>query len=328
MADVTQRVIQTNGIAMRIAEAGAGPAVILCHGFPESWYSWRHQLPALAAAGYHAVAPDMRGYGGTDAPEPIAAYDIFHLVGDLVGLLDAIEVEQAVVVGHDWGSMAAWSAALFRPDRFRAVVGMSVPFVPRTPLPPTQLMKAMAGDRFMYILYFQEPGKAEAELDPRPQELLRKMLYTISGSAPKERSWNADLPKTARFMDGMVEPEKLPAWLREQDLAYYTSEFSRTGFRGGLNWYRNLDRNWELMAPWAGAKIRVPALFIGGLRDPVVTGLVGGSASVSPLVEGLPANVVDLRRQVLLEGVGHWNQQEAPEATNRALIDFLSELDG
>ncbi len=326
MSDIRQRKIQTNGIEMRIAEAGDGPVVVRCHGFPESWYSWRHQLPALAEAGYHAVAPDMRGYGETDRPESIEAYSIMHLVGDIVGLLDALVADDAVIVGHDWGSVVAWDAALLRPDRFRAVCGMSVPFFPRTPVKPTEMFKLGAGDNFMYILYFQEPGVAEAELDPRAAEMMRKMLYSASGSVPRDASLGrAPKPKNAGFLDGMLEPEKLPDWLTEDDLLYYTREFERTGFRGGLNWYRNFDRNWELLAPWADAKVVVPAFFVGGLRDGVVTG--PGGKGEGPMVAALPHYCEDLRGKVLIEGAGHWNQQEAPEETNRALLGFLADVD-
>lgn len=324
MTEIHHRTIQANGIRLHVAEAGEGPLVLLCHGFPELWYSWRHQLPALAAAGYHAVAPDMRGYGQSEAPEAIDAYTIFHLVGDMTGVLDALGAETAVIVGHDWGSIVAWSAALLRPDRFRGVVGMSVPFLPRAPMPPTKLMKAMAGERFLYVLYFQEPGKAERELEADPRRTLRMMLYSASGSLPPEHRWNFDLPKTAGFLTGMVEPERLPAWLSEEDLAYYAGEFARTGFRGGLHWYRNFDRNWELMAPWQNAKVRVPALFVGGLRDLVVTGPEGKEES--PMVKMMPAFVPDLRAKVLIPGAGHWNQQEAPAETNAALLDFLGKL--
>jgi pimeloyl-ACP methyl ester carboxylesterase len=322
---IRHRQVQVGALSMHLAEAGAGPLVLLCHGFPECWYSWRHQLRALAAAGYHAVAPDLRGYGRTDAPALVEAYSILHLVGDLTGLLDVLGQKQAVVVGHDWGSLLAWNAALLRPDRFRAVVGMSVPFLPRLPIRPTEMMKAMAGDRFFYILYFQEPGKAEAELDPRAREMLRGMLYTASGSIdPSVLRRAAELPKTARFLDAMTQPEKLPDWLSEEDLAVYVTEFERTGFRGGLNWYRNFDRNWELLAPFAGLRITVPALFVGGLRDAVVTG--PELAGEGPAVQMLPSFCDDLRGKVLIEGAGHWNQQEAPEQTNAALLDFLAGL--
>ncbi len=328
MTDTTirHRQVQVGELSMHIAEAGAGPLVLLCHGFPECWYSWRHQLVALADAGYHAVAPDMRGYGRTSAPEPVEAYTLLHLVGDMTGLLGALGQQQAVIVGHDWGSMVAWHAALLRPDRFRAVVGMSVPFLPRLPVKPTAMMKAMAGDRFLYILYFQEPGKAEAELDPRAREMMRGMLYTASGSVdPSHIRRLVDLPKTARFLDAMVQPEKLPDWLREEDLEVYVAEFERTGFRGGLNWYRNFDRNWELLAPFADLRVRVPALFVGGLRDAVVTG--PEFAGEGPLVKALGSFCDDLRGKVLIEGAGHWNQQEAPEETNAALLDFLAGLE-
>jgi pimeloyl-ACP methyl ester carboxylesterase len=323
---IRHRQVHVGELSMHIAEAGAGPLVLLCHGFPECWYSWRHQLTALAEAGYHAVAPDMRGYGRTSAPEPVEAYTMMHLVGDMTGLLGALGQQQAVIVGHDWGSMVAWSAALLRPDRFRAVVGMSVPFMPRLPVKPTAMMKAMAGDRFLYILYFQEPGKAEAELDPRAREMMRGMLYTASGSVdPSHIRRLVELPKTARFLDAMIQPEKLPDWLREEDLEVYVAEFERTGFRGGLNWYRNFDRNWELLAPFADLRVRVPALFVGGLRDAVVTG--PEFAGEGPLVKMLGSFCDDLRGKVLIEGAGHWNQQEAPDETNAALLGFLAGLD-
>jgi len=322
---IQHRQIQVGSLSMHVAEAGQGPLVLLCHGFPECWYSWRHQLVALAEAGYRAVAPDMRGYGRTDAPAAVEAYSMLHLVGDMTGLLGALGESRAVIVGHDWGALVAWNAALLRPDRFRAVVGMSVPFLPRLPVKPTDMMRAAVGDRFFYVLYFQEPGKAEAELDPRAADMLRGMLFTASGSVDEQHFRSLDLPKSAKFMDGMVIPEKLPDWLSEEDLAVYVGEFERTGFRGGLNWYRNFDRNWELLAPFADLRIRVPALFVGGLRDAVVTG--PEYAEESPAVKLLGAFCDDLRGKVLIEGAGHWNQQEAPEATTAALLEFLAGLE-
>lgn len=309
---------------MHIAEAGEGPLVLLIHGFPECGYSWRHQLTALARAGYHAVAPDMRGYGRTDAPDPIESYAILHLIADVNGLIDVLGEKRATIVGHDWGALVAWQAAQLRPDRFHAVVGMSVPFFARLPIKPTTMMKAAAGEKFLYILYFQEPGKAEAELDPRAREMMRGMLYTISGSVDPSHYRNLDLPKTAKFLDDIVIPEKLPEWLTEKDLDVYVAEFERTGFRGGLNGYRNFDRNWELLAAFGDLRITVPALFIGGLRDPVVT--VPELSGEGPAVQMLGAFCDDLRGKVLIEGVGRWNQQEAPAETNAALIEFLSGL--
>jgi pimeloyl-ACP methyl ester carboxylesterase len=315
---IRHRQVHVGELSMHIAEAGAGPLVLLCHGFPECWYSWRHQLTALAEAGYHAVAPDMRGYGRTSAPEPVEAYTMMHLVGDMTGLLGALGQQQAVIVGHDWGSMVAWSAALLRPDRFRAVVGMSVPFMPRLPVKPTAMMKAMAGDRFLYILYFQEPGKAEAELDPRAREMMRGMLYTASGSVdPSHIRRLVELPKTARFLDAMIQPEKLPDWLREEDLEVYVAEFERTGFRGGLNWYRNFDRNWATTAYLSGAKVQQPALMIAAELDPVLR---------PELAAGMEAWVPNLRRTHIVKDCGHWTQQEKPAEVNRLLLEFLADL--
>jgi pimeloyl-ACP methyl ester carboxylesterase len=319
MSEVRHRFVQTNGIRMHIAEQGEGPLVLLCHGFPESWYSWRHQLKALADAGYHAVAPDQRGYGQTDRPEPIEQYTQFHLVGDLVGLLDALGEERAVIVGHDWGALVAWSAALMRPDRFPAVISLSVPFAGRAPVRPTDAFRALAGDNFFYILYFQEPGVAEAELERDVRATMRRILYSASGDPPRDRAWRPALPKTAGFLDATTDPETLPPWLTEADIDFYTAEFRRTGFRGGLNWYRNFDRNWELSAPYAGAKVTVPALFIAGERDAVIS-------FARPVLDGMPAAVPNLKKTVILPGCGHWTQQERPAEVNAEILAFLKEL--
>ena len=275
MTEIAHRTVEANGIAIHLAEAGTGPVVLLCHGFPESWYSWRHQLKALAQAGYHAVAPDMRGYGETSQPEAIDQYTLFHLVGDMVGVLDALSAPEAVVVGHDWGAPVAWHCALFRPDRFRAVAGLSVPFRPRGSTRPTSVMPQTDSSLF-YQLYFQAPGVAEAELERNPRDTTRRLLYSGSGDVPR-RSDNTlgdqapgMVPRTGGFLTRTVDPSALPAWLSEADIDVFAAEFVRTGFRGGLNWYRNIDRNWELLAPFAGARVTVPALYIAGDRDLVV----------------------------------------------------------
>jgi pimeloyl-ACP methyl ester carboxylesterase len=310
------RTIAANGIRMRIAEQGSGPLVLLLHGFPESWYSWRHQIPALAGAGFHAVAPDQRGYGGTDAPQAIESYDIHHLVGDAVGVLDALGETRAVVVGHDWGAPVAWHCALLHPKRFHAVAALSVPYVGRSPLPPLEMFRMMAGDRFFYILYFQEPGVAERELEADVRSTLRRFLYAASGDVTEPLDfWQK--PRDAKFLDGLPDPKKLPSWLGEADLDYYASEFGRTGFRGGLNWYRNFDRNWHGTAELAGAKIEQPGLFVAGERDGVL-------AMVSP--EAMRDLVPNLRQLLLLPGCGHWTQQERPAEVNTALIEFLRSL--
>ena len=320
MAEITHRTVQTNGIKMHIAEAGSGPLVVMCHGFPESWYSWRHQITALADAGFHAVAPDQRGYGQTDRPEAIDQYTQLHMVGDVIGLLDALGEETAIIAGHDWGAPVAWNSAMLRPDRFKGVIGLSVPHSGRGPMPPTQMFKAVFGDNFFYILYFQEPGKAEKELEADVARTMRMLLYSASGSpAPGEP--RAPLHKSAGFLDQMVYPDALPGWLSEKDLEFFTNEFKRTGFRGGLNWYRNMDRNFDLMGAWATAKITVPAMFIAGDRDPVLTMIPGGN-----MMEAMKPAVPKLQEVVMIPGAGHWTQQEAPAAVNEAMIRFAKSL--
>lgn len=319
MIGPAHREIQTNGIRMHVAEEGAGPLVLLCHGFPESWYSWRHQLSALAAAGYHAVAPDMRGYGRTDRPEEIDRYTQLHHVGDMVGLLDALGEETAVIAGHDWGAPVAWHAVLLRPDRFRAAMVLSVPYAPRGTVAPTRLLQKAAGDGFMYMLYFQTPGVAEAELERDVRATLRRVLFSASGEAPRGEGWRPFAPKRSTFLEGLIDPPTLPSWLTEADLDFYVAEFERTGFRGGLNWYRNLDRTWELMAPWQHAKITRPALFIAGDRDLVL------EMRRAPL-EQMRETVPGLRNLVLLPGCGHWTQQERPAEVNTEMLAFLRSL--
>ncbi len=311
-----QRVVESNGIRMRIAEDGEGPLVVLLHGFPESWYSWRHQIPALAAAGYHVVVPDQRGYGGTDAPAAIESYDVHHLTGDVVGLLDALGERSAAVVGHDWGAPVAWHCALLHPRRFHAVAALSVPYVGRYPMPPLDMFRAVAGDRFFYILYFQEPGVAERELEADVPDTMIRFLYAASGDVTEPPTfW--EKRKDATFLDGLPAPKELPPWLTRADVDYFVGEFRRTGFRGGLNWYRNFDRNWKLTPELADAKVEQPALFIAGERDGVL-------AMVS--LDAMKPVVPNLRRTVLLPGCGHWTQQERPAEVNAALVEFLNSL--
>ena len=318
--EVTHRTIETNGVRIHLAEAGTGPLVVLCHGFPESWYSWRHQLPAFAESGFHAVAPDMRGYGQTDRPEAIDQYTLLHLIGDVVGLLDALGAEQAVIAGHDWGAPVAWHAALLRPDRFRAVVGLSVPYRPRGPVRPTTVMP-QTEDAVFYQLYFQTPGTAEIEFERDVRRTMRGILCSISGDAPQGTGVVGMVPRQGSFLALMPNPETLPSWLSEADIDFYVGEFARTGFRGGLNWYRNIDRNWELLAPFAGAQVMVPALYIAGDRDPVVA-----FPGMDRLIPNLANFVPQLRRTIVLPGCGHWTQQERAAEVNAAMIDFLREL--
>ncbi len=327
MTAITRRTLESNSIRIHIAEVGQGPLVLLCHGFPESWYSWRHQVKALAEAGYHAVAPDMRGYGQTDRPEEIEKYTLLHLVGDMVGLVAALGEEHAVIVGHDWGAPVAWSAALLRPDIFRAVAGLSVPFLPRGLSMQTRLMPRTDGAQF-YMLYFQEPGVAEAEFEKDPRLTLRLMLYGGSGDAPPRPSDGSPdtapgmVPRDGGFLSRRVPPARLPPWLTEVDVDFYGGEFERTGFRGGLNWYRNIDRNSELMAPFDGLKVTVPALYVAGDRDLVVS-----FRGMDKLIPNLKAFVPKLKESIILPGCGHWTQQERPQEVNAALLGFLRGLD-
>jgi pimeloyl-ACP methyl ester carboxylesterase len=330
MGKPIERVVQTNGISLNVVEQGEGPLVLLCHGFPESWYSWRHQIDALAAAGFRAVAPDMRGYGKSDKPAAIDQYTIFHLVGDLVGLLDALETQHAVVVGHDWGGYIAWQAARLRPDRFHGVVGLSIPYRPRGPARPTTLMPRTADAQY-YQLYFQEPGIAEAELQKNPRLSLQTMLYGASGEgAAAIRALAASgatvpsvgmVPRGSGVLLGTVEPPPLPPWLSEADIAYYADEFARSGFRGPLNYYRAVDRSWELLAAFADVKVTVPALYVAGDHD-MVLAAPGMAEYLARLRDFVPA----LRDIRILPGCGHWTQQERPAEVNAAIIEFLRSL--
>ncbi|HUP21790.1 MAG TPA: alpha/beta hydrolase [Thermoanaerobaculia bacterium] len=314
------RAIQNNGLTMRIAEAGEGPLVLLVHGWPELGYSWRHQLPALAEAGYHAVAPDMRGYGGTDAPPAVSDYDIHHLCDDLVGLIDHFGQEQAVVVGHDWGAIVAWTFALLRPERTRAVAGLSVPYRGRGETSLIDALELNFGDRFFYILYFQEPGIAEAEFDADPRGILER-LYASPGVAREVPPVTDPRRAAGGWISRLGQPKESPPWLLPHELDYYVQEFTCTGFRGGINYYRNFHRNWETTPQLAEARVEQPALFIAGERDMVIAPWKDKlEAQMRPWVPGL-------RGLHLLPGAGHWVQQERPQEVNDLLIDFFAALE-
>ncbi|MGX1369309.1 pimeloyl-ACP methyl ester carboxylesterase [Streptomyces canus] len=319
---VEHRTVDVNGIRLHIAEEGEGPLVVLLHGFPESWHSWRHQFGPLAAAGFRVVAPDQRGYGDSDHPEDVSAYSILHLVGDVVGLVHALGEESAFVVGHDWGAPVAWHTALLRPDVVRGVAGLSVPPPFRGERPPLQTMQERFGGRF-YWNYFNLPGVADAEFGADPRSALRRLLVGASGDgegagrpeqalvSDPDRGWLADMP----------DPGTLPAWLTEADLDTLAAGYAK-GFTGALNWYRNLDRNWELTAPWHGARVTSPALYLYGDRD-----LVPAFPGTAELIEQLPRLMPNLVRDpVVLPGCGHWTQQERPDEVNAALVEFLTGL--
>ena len=320
------RIVEANGLRMRVAEQGEGPAVLLCHGFPETARSWRHQIAALAAAGYRVVAPDLRGFGGTDGPADAGKYTILHLVVDLVALLDALGIDRAVVVGNDWGATLAWHAAMLRPDRFRAVAALGVPMMGQPPRPPTELFPRTA-DALFYTLYFQEPGVAEAELERDVRTSLLKILHAASGDAGPRAPGDATpnpfgmVSRDAGLLAPLPLPPAPPAWLPAGELDALVADFEASGFGGGLHYYRNLDRNWELAAAFRGMRVEVPALYIAGERDP---GLA--MPGMREIVAAMPTLVPALAGAHILEGGGHWIQQEKPAEANALLIAFLRGL--
>ena len=314
---INQRKVETNGISLNIAEQGEGPLVLMLHGFPESWYSWRHQFSALAEAGYHAVAPDMRGYGESDKPFEIEAYNQVEVVNDIIGLIPALGYETAVVLGHDWGAPTAWSCALNHPDKVSAVGALSVPFRPRGDSPPLATLKAIFKDRFFYQLYFQEPGKAEAELEKDPALTIRKFYHMASGEM--NTSLLSEKPADADLLSDLPDPgAEMGPWISEEDVSFYANEFRQSGFRGPLSYYRNMDLTWELTKD-SPRKILQPALFVAGERDGVI--LMAADA-----LKELDKHVTDLRVNKLISKIGHWTQQEAPQEVNQALIQFLEEI--
>ena len=297
---MTHRRLEINGIELSFVEDGTGPLVVLCHGFPELGYSWRHQIPALTAAGYRVVAPDMRGFGESSAPAAIDAYDVATLCGDMTGLLDALDEDTAIFVGHDWGASLVWQLAVFAPERVRAVAGLSVPFVPRAPAPPIPIMRRHIGEDF-YIVWFQTPGVAD-------EALARDVRRTLT----TKRVW------TAAWADEDGAPSRPPEWISEDELQVYVDAFERTGFTGGLNWYRNIDRNWELTEAVAERRIEQPALFLTGELDPV--------RQFMP-AEAMRGWVTDMRAELVIDGAGHWVQQERPDEVNAALLEFFGGLE-
>jgi pimeloyl-ACP methyl ester carboxylesterase len=318
MPGVTHRMVETNGIRLHVAEQGRGPLVILCHGFPECWYSWRHQVRALADAGFRAVAPDLRGYGRSDRPEEVEQYTVLHNVGDIVGLVDALGEKQAVIAGHDVGATLAWQAALLRPDRFRGVIALSVPFRPRGfggSVPPTTLMPRNE-DALFYQLFLQTP-EAEAALGRDMRRTFRAQFYSLSGDTPAGGGFPGGM--MPRKGAPLANPASLPAWITESDIDVYIAEFTRSGFRGPLSWWRNIDRGWELMAAFAGAAVTVPALYMAGDRDFVATVYSQAIAAQSVMVP-------KLRPPITLAGCGHWTEQERAPEVSAAMIDFLRSL--
>jgi pimeloyl-ACP methyl ester carboxylesterase len=318
---VKHRVVDARGTRIHLVEQGTGPLVLLVHGFPESWYSWRHQLPVIAEAGFRAAAIDVRGYGRSAAPLEIEAYGMLRHVNDNLGVVEALGEQTAIIVGHDWGSPIAANSALLRPDVFRAAALMSVPYSPPGRRRPTEAFAEMGGEEEFYINYFQEPGRAEAEAELDVRAWLLGFYIGASGDAvrPADGGTIGTVRKGGMLRDRFVIPDELPAWLTEADVDFYTAAFEEKGFRGALNRYRNVDRDWLDLQPWSQQPITVPSLFIGGERDgPTIWG--------QRAIERFPETLPELRGSHILAGCGHWVQQERAAEVNEILVGWLTGL--
>ncbi|GAB2516155.1 alpha/beta hydrolase [Nocardia heshunensis] len=318
--ELTHRTIDTGEVRMHVADTGEGYPVVFCHGFPHTWFMWHHQLDALAAAGYRALAPDLRGYGRTDAPEDPAAYTNEAVIGDLMALLDDIGAAKAVFVGLDFGAQLVWELSLRKPERVAAAMVLNNPFAPRPPKAPSAFWTRAAERHFLHLSYFQEPGIADAELAADPRGFLARVYYSLSGDYHYLDTWKN--PPGIGYLDALPQAPALPwPWLTQAEFDTLAADFERTGFTGGLNWYRNLDRNWELTAPYADAKVEVPTFFLYGENDPDMEGFSGRD----PLAT-LRANVTDLRDVVEIPKAGHLVQLERPDAVNAFLLNNLKSL--
>lgn len=314
------RQIETNGISLRAAVAGDGPLVIMVHGWPELWYSWRHQIKPVAAAGYRVVAPDMRGYGGSDKPHPVEAYDMVNMMADVVGLIDAFGEDSAILIGHDWGAPICWNTATLHAERVSAIAALSVPYRKRLPVSQIEIWRKLYDGKFFYQLYFQDEGVAEAELEADVRLSLRKLYYSASGDAPSLEGW-VDRPPDSRLLTPLIDPEPFPPWMTDTDLDYFVENFEAGGFRGPLNRYRNQQRDFDMLPDMGVRPVAQPSCFIAGSKD-LVRRFVPGRDVYASVDDHCP----DMRVIEIIEGPGHWVQQEAPEAVNAALLRFLDSL--
>lgn len=317
MDQLEHQLLKVNGIDLSLYAAGskAGKPVWLLHGFPECWHSWRQQILPLTAAGYRVLIPEMRGYGQSSAPRDPAAYDVLTICADIQAAMDQLGQHQVCVVGHDWGAPIAWHLALLEPVRVKVVVGMAVPFGGRPKQPAIEIMRQLYAGRFHYILHFQEPGIAEAEMDADIARTLRMMMYNTSAAAPKDH-FLQEKPAGAGLFDGMHDPGTLPAWCDGAAFEHYLNTFTGRGFYGALNWYRNFERNWQRSEALAERQIEQPALFLLGDKDPV------GTLEAYTLKQ-MPKRFVQLEQHVLKD-CGHWIQNEQAEQVNQLLLAFLS----
>jgi pimeloyl-ACP methyl ester carboxylesterase len=317
------RSVQVGELKLNCAIEGSGPLVVMVHGFPESWYSWRHQIGPIAEAGFTACAIDVRGYGGSDKPHPVADYAMEHMVADVAGLIEVLSPDApAVIIGHDWGAPIVWNTALIRPDRVRAVAGLSVPYMGVASRSFSETIDEVftSRGRFFYQHYFQKEGVAEAEMEADVRGALRRFYYAISGDAP-DGTWPLDKPVSATLLDRLPDPDPFPAWLTAADLDYFVGEFEASGFRGPINRYRNHDADFIYLQEFEGRRITQPALFIGGERD-LVLSMMGRR----DFVTAMRAQIPDLRGADVLPGCGHWTQQERPAEVNERLLAWLGGL--
>ncbi|MEM7405920.1 MAG: alpha/beta hydrolase [Pseudomonadota bacterium] len=314
--------IETNGIRLRAAVEGEGPLVIMVHGWPELWYSWRHQIRPVADAGYRVVAIDMRGYGGSDKPHPIEAYDMTTLIADVTGVIDAFGEQKAVLVGHDWGAPIVWNTAALRPERVAAVAGLSVPYRPRGEVSQIAIWQQLYEGRFFYQTYFQQEGVAEAEMEADVRATIRKLYFAGSGDAPSPEYWSDRPPGTTRLLEGLIDPDPFPAWLTNADLDYFVAAFEAGGFRGPVNRYRNQERDFHALPGMGAAPVTPPSCFIAGTED-----IVRRFVRTFDPYENVHSNCTDFRGKTMIDGIGHWVQQEAPGPVTSALLQFLASLD-
>lgn len=322
-AAFNHRFAEVNGIRLHYIDEGRGPLVILLHGFPYLWYMWRRQIVALVDAGYRVVAPDQRGFGQSDRPDAVDAYDMSQSVGDLVGLMATLGETTAVIVGHDLGAWVAQAATMLRPDLFHGLVMLNTPVPPRGKIKPTVGLQAMARGRVYHHLYFQQPGKADRELAHDPRKTLRSVFHSISGNAVGNERWRLFVEAGEPILNAFTEPKgEFPAWLSPRALDYYVAEYTRTGFTGALNYYRCRDRNWEITAFLDGAMVRQPSMFIGGAADPSLE-----PVEIRALYDQLDSYLPGLQKKVLLPGVGHSAAEESPGQVNALLLEFLQQLD-
>ena len=318
--DINMKYFYLDEIKIRAAEYGKGPPVIMVHGWPESWYSWRHQIKPIANLGYKVLAIDVRGYGGSTKPYEIEKYDMLSLISDIIGIIDAENEDKAILIGHDWGAPICWNTAALHPNKVKAVIGLSVPYTRRGVISNIELWKQLYEGKFFYQVYFQKEGIAEKELEKNISTSLRKIYYWASAEGYYDNvKSNSNI--NSGLLDGIPNPNPFPKWLSEKDLNYFTSEFEKSGFRGPINRYRNQERDWELIPELSSLKIEVPSFFIGGGKDGIRRFIKGYDFYENP-----GKYCSHFYGKLIIEKVGHWVQQEAPLETTDAIIKFLKKI--